>query len=131
MSYIITQGAKESRPFGAQAKGLVVFTEEGWFSVQIMQPERPRFARNNLKTGTCEEVQAAFTGYIAYFGKYTIDLNTSIIQLEPVGALFPNWLDNTQIRSVNVSGETLRLSTAPVDTPRGPVTAQLTWQKFC
>jgi hypothetical protein len=49
--------------------------------------------------------------------------------LEPVGALYPNWLGETQMRFASMSGNALHLTTPPIATPRGLVTAQLCWEK--
>jgi len=128
-SYIIRRGEKETHPLGPNPIGLVVFTEDERFTVQIMRPDRPRFAGNNLATGTDDEIKSAFTGYVAYFGTYSIDLEDSMIRLVPIGSLYPNWLGETQIRSAKVCGNRLFLTTLPTETSRGTVIAQLCWEK--
>ena len=128
-SYIVRRGEKETYPLGEKPVGLVVFTQDGRFTVQIMRPDRPRFASNNLATGTDDEVKAAFAGYVAYFGTYTVDAEAGMVRLEPVGSLYPNWLGETQNRIASVSGNTLTLTTPPTETPRGTVTAQLCWER--
>jgi len=94
-----------------------------------MQPDRPRFAGNSLATGTEEEIRAAVAGYVAYFGTYAVDPEAGTVSLEPVGSLFPNWLGEAQLRQATVTDSTLTLTTPPVETARGPVTAQLCWQR--
>ncbi|MBI4785614.1 MAG: lipocalin-like domain-containing protein [Chloroflexi bacterium] len=128
-SFIVSNGAEEVQLFGPHPVGLLIFTEGGWFSLQIMQPDRPRFASNNRTMGADEEVRAAFAGYIAYFGTYIVDQTTAVIRLEPLGALYPNWLGETQIRLASMSGNVLRLTTQPQATARRQFTNQLSWEK--
>jgi len=129
-SYVILRGGKETLPLGPNPVGLVVFTLDGRFSVQIMQPDRPRFAGNSLATGTEEEIRAAVAGYVAYFGSYTVDPEAGTVKLEPVGSLFPNWLGEAQLRQATVTDNSLTLTTPPVETSRGTVTAQLRWERI-
>jgi hypothetical protein len=55
---------------GANPTGMIVYTAGGHMSVQIA-PDRPR-TRAGAEV-TPDEAKAALTGYIAYFGTYTID----------------------------------------------------------
>ena len=129
-SFIVSNEGRQLYPLGPHAVGLLVFTEDGWFSAQIMQPNRPRFASNNWTTGTDEEVRAAFTGYVAYFGTYAIDPDNAVMRLEPVGTLYPNWLGETQTRFTSMNGNEFYLTTPPMTTPQGTVTARLSWERI-
>jgi hypothetical protein len=129
VSFIVTNGADEIQLFGAHPVGLLIFTEAGSFSLQIMQPDRPRFVSNNRTNGTDAEVRAAFAGYIAYFGAYVIDQTMAIIQLEPAGALYPNWLGETQVRLANQEGKMLLLTTQPTGDGRRQYINRLMWEQ--
>jgi hypothetical protein len=129
-SFVVPNAEEETHPLGPDAVGLLIFTEDGWFSAQIMQPNRPQFATNNWTRGTDEEVRAAFVGYVAYFGTYAVDRVDAVIQLEPIGTLYPNWLGQTQTRFASMDGNALHLTTPPMATPRGTVTARLSWEKI-
>jgi len=129
VSFIVTNGADEIQLFGSHPVGLLIFTEGGAFSLQIMQPDRPRFASNNRTNGTDAEVRAAFAGYIAYFGTYVVEHTTGVIQLEPVGALYPNWLGETQVRLASQDGKTLCLTTQPTGEGRRQYINRLMWEQ--
>ena len=60
-------------PFGANPKGVNIFTEDGRF-VQIQIADGiPKFVSNSRTTGTPDENKAAVQGSLALFGTYTVD----------------------------------------------------------
>jgi hypothetical protein len=62
-----------SPAWGTNPKGLLIFTENGYFSSQIVRSDLPKFASNNRAQGTPEENKAVVQGSIATFGTYTVD----------------------------------------------------------
>jgi hypothetical protein len=69
--------------------GLIVYDPSGWMSVQIdVKGTRKPFA--NGHAGTAEEKVSAFDNYIAYFGKYTLDLKAQTITHHLADASRPN-----------------------------------------
>ena len=59
--------------FGPNPKGIMMFDANGWFSFQLAQPGRPKFASDNRLQGTAEENKAVVQGMIAYFGTWSVD----------------------------------------------------------
>ena len=55
---------------GANPKGIIYYDPSGHMSVQVA-PDKERGKAGSVPTP--DEAQAALTGYIAYFGTYTVD----------------------------------------------------------
>jgi hypothetical protein len=69
--------------------GLIVYDRSGWMSVQIdVKGTRKPFA--NGHAGTAEEKISAFDNYIAYYGKYTLDLKAQTVTHHIEDASRPN-----------------------------------------
>jgi hypothetical protein len=58
---------------GINPKGLLIFTENGYFSSQIVRSDLPKFASNNRAQGTPEENKAVVQGSSSTFGTYTVN----------------------------------------------------------
>src|SRR5205085_6743291 len=67
-------------PYGKNPKGYFVYDNTGHVMIQIMKtpPSRP-FASGDDEKPTAEEVKTAFTGYVAYFGTYTVDAGKNVV----------------------------------------------------
>ncbi len=107
------EGEEPSFPFGIDAKGLLIYTDVGRFSVQMMKASRPKFASGDQLKGTFEEVNQCFTGCISYFGRYEFDAVGKSVVHHIESSLFPNW-EGTQKRFLEFSGNQMSLTTPPV-----------------
>jgi hypothetical protein len=115
-----------SYPLGEAAVGYLLYGDDGYMSVSIMSPERLMFAADDLLSGTeAERAQAAST-YVAYCGRYEFRGETVVHQVEL--SLFPNWVGVEQERLVEVSEDTLTLSTRPLVFGGEERTAHLIWK---
>ena len=50
---------KVSYPYGQNAVGYIMYTDDGYMSVGLMSPTHPRFAAGDMKRGTLEEKATA------------------------------------------------------------------------
>jgi hypothetical protein len=100
-------------PFGEDAVGELWYDKQGRFAGQVMRRERPVFASGDIGEGTPREIEAAFLGYVAYFGTYDVDESVPAVVHRVRGSLFPNWIGSEQRRLVSFDGESLVLSTPP------------------
>lgn len=98
-------------PFGAEAKGTIIYTESGCYSAQLMRKGRPKLKSGDQMKGTVEEIQASFQGCISYFGTYEIDHEKSLIIHHVEGSLFPNMEGTAQRRYFELSKDHLQLKT--------------------
>lgn len=96
--------------YGENPAGVLMYDASGNMSVQMMQRARPQFAIADRLGGTPEQIQAAFQGYQAYFGTYSIDENARVVTHHITGALLPNWVGVDQKRFYELSGNRLYLT---------------------
>jgi len=86
----------QQHPMGEDADGLIVYTEAGYMSGQLMQRGRPRFAavRSSVAEraiGTPEEIVAAFNGYFAYFCRFRVDTVQRRVEHDVLCCHLPDW----------------------------------------
>ena len=119
-----------SKPYGDEPGGLLMYDGAGSFSGQIMARERPDFATGNLLKGSDAEVRAAFEGYVAYYGSYTVDETEGLMIHEVEGSFFPNWIGERQVRKFEFSDDgRLQLSTLPIKGAHADLTVVLLWER--
>ena len=115
--------------YEAGAIGYIMYDATGHMAVQIMQPNRPRFASGDLDKGTPEEIKAAFEGYGAYFGTYEIHEAEGFVIHRVEGSLFPNNVGTEQKRFFEFSGDTLILKPPPRQVGGPQVAPRITWRR--
>jgi hypothetical protein len=77
-------------PYGKNPKGYFVYDNTGHVMIQIMKtPQSPPFASGDDEKPTVEEMKRAFTGYVAYFGTYTVDAAKRVVIHQVEGSLKP------------------------------------------
>jgi hypothetical protein len=86
-------------PYGENIFGRLVYTADGFMSVLLMNPDRPRFGSDDPMAGTPDEIEAAFRGFDAYCGTYTIDKEQATVTHHIQASKFPNWIGTDQVRS--------------------------------
>src|SRR6188474_23660 len=59
--------------YGRDPIGLLIFGEDGRYSVQIYRSDRTRFASGDKRRGTAAEYEAATLGMSSHFGRYAVD----------------------------------------------------------
>jgi hypothetical protein len=59
-------------PFGANPKGIIIFTSDGHFSLFQSSGNVPRLAANDRAKATAEEATAVVRESIAYYGTYSM-----------------------------------------------------------
>ncbi|MCP5128838.1 MAG: lipocalin-like domain-containing protein [Pseudomonadales bacterium] len=124
-----TAGGNVMYPLGEDALGLAIFTESGYMSGQLMRPGRPNFASNNQALGTPDEIQQSFLGYIAYYGRCELDLQSQTITTHVEGSMYPNWVGSEQVRFYELGDDRLVLRTPPITLGDEEITGVLTWQR--
>jgi hypothetical protein len=108
--------------YGASPHGLVIFTADGYYSVQIYRAERPRFSSADKLKGTPEEYKEASLGMSVHFGRYSVDPAKGTITFHIDRASFPNWDDTTQVRAYDLKGDELSWKVPPRPDGSVPVT---------
>ena len=114
-------------PVGRDPQGYIIYTADGYVSVQIMTAHRQRFAADDLLQGTTDEKARAAETFIAYGGHYEIASDTIIHHVEL--SLFPNWVGTRQVRRLELAGDRLTLSAGPMVLAGRQQIARLIWER--
>jgi len=106
--------------------GQIAYDAAGRMSAQLMRADRPTAGRG---ASDAERV-AALSGYIAYFGHYTIDADKGIVYHHVEGSITQNMLGQAMPRYYEFSpdGNTLFLQTKTQNGDR--VTGRLQWDRY-
>ncbi len=109
--------------------GILMYDARGNMSVQLMQHNRPAFAKSDRLSGTLEEIKTAFQGYQAYYGTYTVDEEQRAVTHHLEGALLPNWVGVDQVRFFELVANRLTLRTPPLLMRGKEAVGYLVWEK--
>ena len=115
-----------ARPNGFTS-GRIMYDAAGQMAAQLMQS-----ARKPLTSPPVEaERAAAYSGYVSYFGRYSVDPSSQTVTHHVEGSTNPNWVSTPThlVRSYAFSpdGNRLMLSVKNAD---GRVTGTLTWERI-
>lgn len=108
--------------YGADPHGLVIFTADGHYSVQIYRDERMKFASGDRAKGTVEEYKDAVLGMSVHFGRYTVDSAKNTISFQIDRASFPNTDNTTRVTPFEIKGNELSWKLPPRPNGDIPVT---------
>ena len=72
-----------------------------------------------------DEMIAAYQGYLAYYGTYTIDESRGVVVHKVEASLYPNYVGSDQVRRYTFSGARLTLE---VETELGR--GKLVWERL-
>ena len=108
--------------------GYLIYSVDGYMSVAFMKDGRSNFASGDIRGGTGEEKIEAFNGYVSYSGRFEVEGNSVIHDIEV--SLFPNWIGERQERFYKFEENRLTLST-PLQLVGGmKLSSHLVWEKM-
>jgi hypothetical protein len=112
---------------GPNPKGILMFDANGWFSFQLAQPGRPKFASDNRLQGTAEENKATVQGSLSYYGIYSVDEADRLLHFYVESSSYPNFdgIDNKRVITSLTEDELKWFS------PAGSIgtTAEVVWKR--
>jgi len=111
-----------SHDYGDNPHGLVIFTDDGYYSVQIYRDERTKFASGDKLKASSEEYRDAVLGMSVHYGKYSVDPPKNTISFQIDRASFPNWDGTTQVRAFELKGDELSWKVPPRPDGSIPIT---------
>lgn len=117
------------RPFGEHPRGRITYTADGFLGAHVMHEQRAAFATAGLYSGTPAEKAAAYDSYIAYYGRFDVDPAAHTVTHAITGSLFPNWSGSSQTRFYALDGDTLTLSTPPMEKDGKSITVHVVWRR--
>ena len=115
--------------FGPNPEGLLIFTADGHYSLQIFRNTRPAFASKDRLTGTADENKAAVQGMISHIGTYAVDEAGKTFTFRIEASSFPNWDATSQKRPITAITDEVLTYNNPTPTTSGYVRAELAWKK--
>jgi hypothetical protein len=96
--------------WGANPKGLLIFTDDGRYSSHIVRSDVPKFAAKNRLQGTPDENKAAVHGSIGTFGTYTVDEASKSFTVRFEASSYPNNTGIEQTRPFTITGDDLKIT---------------------
>jgi hypothetical protein len=93
--------------YGPNPHGQVIFTADGYYSVQIYRAERMKFASGDKTKGTPEEYKDATLGMSDSFGRYSVDPVHHTITFHRDRSSFPNNDDASAVDPYELKGDML------------------------
>ena len=106
---------------GENPAGILIYDGSGNMAVQLMRTD----ARAGEFTDVAD-LRTALEGYLAYFGRYSVDEAQRIVRHYVRGASYPAWRDTTLVRRYTFEEDTLTLEAA---SPAGDGTRVLVWRR--
>ncbi|MGH6743027.1 MAG: lipocalin-like domain-containing protein [Bradyrhizobium sp.] len=101
-------------PYSRTPMGILIFSDTGHFSLQVLKPGVPHYASGNRSKGTDEEYRATVRGGIHFFGTYAVNEADRTFVFHIEGSSFPNYNGFDQKRNAAVTGDELKLTVGRV-----------------
>ena len=108
--------------YGPNPHGLVIFTADGYYSVQIYRAERLKFSSGDKFKGTPEEYKEASLSTSVHYGRYSVDPVKHAITFKIDRSSVPNLDDTTAVRPFELKGDELSWRVAARQDGSVPVT---------
>ena len=105
ISFVNVNEGKTTEAFGSDPKGYFMFDAADHFSINLMRPGRPKYARRDFPVAG--EADAALEGLIVMFGDYKVNESEGSISLHIIGGGFPAWDNTNQKRFIAINGDEL------------------------
>jgi hypothetical protein len=93
--------------YGPHPHGQVIFTSDGYYSVQIYRSDRTKFASGDKSKGTPDEYRDAMLGMSDHFGRYSVDPIHHTITFHIDRSSYPNIDDTSPVRPYELRGDVL------------------------
>jgi Lipocalin-like domain len=124
----IAEDGTVSYPLGADARGVLSYTDNGRMTVQITGAERAQLSTDDPLGGDESARAAAYSTYLAYYGTYEVQGQNVVHRIE--GSLFQNWAGERQVRPFTAESGQLVLHTPPMHLGNGTtVINELAWTR--
>ncbi|BBY22114.1 lipocalin-like domain-containing protein [Mycobacterium stomatepiae] len=122
-------GSDVSYPLGTDARGLIMYTPDGYMSAQLMRAGRTPFDRDDPHNAHDNELAAAAGGYMSYAGPFSV-VEDGLIAHHVEVSLLPNWIGGIQFRKAHLRDSFLELGPPePIVLNGVPRNARLVWRR--
>jgi hypothetical protein len=90
---------------GENPSGILMYDRAGNMAVQLLRTDKRAGEYTDLTA-----LETAMRGFLAYYGRYTVDAEQQIIHHHIAGSSYPGYRGSTQIRRYTLAGDTLTLT---------------------
>ena len=120
------KAGSKAEPWGPNPKGILILSENGYFSQHQMRSDRPKYAGKGRLDGTAEDDKRVARETLGYFGTYSVDDEGKAISFSYEASSWPNLGGTKAKRTFNLSGDALKTMN-PAAAGGGPIT--LHWKR--
>lgn len=99
----------ESHPFGTDAIGVIMYSDDGHMSCHLSLANRPLFNKLSVFDVTDTELGQSMRGYSSYFGTFSMDMEKGEVIHHVIGAWYPDFATVDQPRRFAIEGDRLFL----------------------
>jgi hypothetical protein len=122
-------GSDVTYPLGVDARGIIMYTPDGYMSAQLMRADRTPFERDDPHHAPDNELAAAAGGYMSYGGPFSV-VEDGLIAHHVEVSLLPNWIGGIQFRTAHLRDSHLELGPPePIVIDGAPRNAKLVWRR--
>ncbi len=126
-------GRPATHPYGRDATGLILYTDDGWMNACIARAGRARLSSDSVRSAPEAERLAAFESFFQYAGRYEIRGEPGHQQVvhSVEQSLNPNFVGTRQVRDMAFDGQG-GLTLSASDTVPGTAVARhhrLDWRR--
>ncbi len=97
-------------PYGKSPAGLLIYDSTGHMAVQMMKNPPPDVASDDWDKFTVPEKVALYDGYVAYFGRFEVDVARHVVIHLPEADLSRLYIGRREERHFELAGNRLILS---------------------
>jgi Lipocalin-like domain len=110
---------------GAYDAGRIMYDAHGNMAAQLSRNGRAKLGAMPSEA----ERAAAYSGFLAYYGRYTVDTGTGRVTHHVEGSTNPNWPGTDLVRYYAFSADDSRLMLS-LKNAEGRITGTLTWERM-
>ena len=125
----LSGGVEVPVPMGKGATGIITYSQDGHMCVNIMGPDRPKFASADFMGGTVNEKASAFETFIGYCGRYEVNEQERFVTHTLQTSWYPNWTGSSQKRFIELTGNRIRLTAPPILSQGNQIVGVLVWER--
>lgn len=130
-SFTNTVAAMEPvHPLGYKPQGILIYTSDGFVSVQMMRRDRPAIASDEWSVVDESEHEEVPSGYIGYCGTYLLDESAATVSHIPDIALVPNLIGEQLKRSITLLKDELSLTVVNSQDEGTSMETRLCWRRL-
>ena len=117
-------------PLGHRPQGQLIYTPDGFVSVQMMRRGRPAIPSDEWSVGVASDHEEVARGYIGYCGTYVLDEGAATVCHMPDIAFVPNLIGEHLERSITLGEDQLTLTVVNSQRDGTSVETRLCWRRL-